>query len=232
MTDDAKKRMDAIESLEDLGVGFTLATHDLEIRGAGELLGENQSGQISEIGFTLYSELLEKAVQSLKEGKIPNINEPLNTGIEIDLSIPALIPDDYIYDIHLRLILYKRIAAATDKEQLDELRVEFIDRFGLLPEPLKNLFAITELKLTAADMGVVSIDSNDTVTRIRFNDSPNIDIGKLLLLIQTRSEKFHFDGSTTLRITEEIERDKITGEISELLASIADHSKQPDQSRE
>jgi len=202
MSDDAKKRLAAIESLEDLGVGFTLATHDLEIRGAGELLGENQSGQISEVGFTLYSELLERAVQSLKQGKVPDPDAPLHSGIEIDLGIPALIPDDYVYDIHQRLMLYKRISSASDNTTLDELRVELIDRFGLLPDHLKNLFAVTEIKLVAQDMGITSIEAVDTGIKIKFNEQPNINHVKLIELIQTQSKLYHFDGKQTLRILE------------------------------
>ncbi len=200
MTDDAKKRLAAIESLEDLGVGFTLATHDLEIRGAGELLGENQSGQISEVGFTLYSELLERAVKALKQGKVPDPDAPLHSGIEIDLGIPALIPDDYVYDIHQRLMLYKRISSASDQATLDELRVELIDRFGLLPDYLKNLFSVTEIKLAAQDMGITSIEAVDSGIKIKFNEQPNINHVKLIELIQTQSKLYHFDGKQTLRI--------------------------------
>ena len=217
MTEDAKKRMEAIESLEDLGVGFTLATHDLEIRGAGELLGENQSGQISEIGFSLYSELLERAVQTLKEGKIPNIDAPLRSGVEIDLGIPALIPDDYIYDIHLRLILYKRVAAAEDKASLDDLRVEFIDRFGLLPSALKNLFSIAELKLKATRLNIKEIDSGDSSTRIIFDESPNIRVDKLIELIQKQSQLYHFDGRSTMKLLGEPDHDTIVQQLDDLL---------------
>ncbi len=202
MTEDAKKRLAAIESLEDLGVGFTLATHDLEIRGAGELLGENQSGQISEVGFTLYSELLERAVSALKQGKVPDPDAPLHSGIEIDLGIPALIPDDYVYDIHQRLMLYKRISSASNQATLDELRVELIDRFGLLPDYLKNLFSVTEIKLVAQDMGITSIEAIDTGIKIKFNEQPNINHVKLIELIQTQSKLYHFDGKQTLRILE------------------------------
>ncbi len=200
MTEDAKKRLDAIESLEDLGVGFTLATHDLEIRGAGELLGENQSGQISEVGFTLYSELLERAVKALKQGKVPDPDEPLHAGIEIDLGIPALIPDDYVYDIHQRLMLYKRIASAGNRETLDDIRVELIDRFGLLPDYLKNLFTVTELKLAALNIGITSIDATDSGIKIRFDEQPNINPVKLIEMIQTQSSLYHFDGKQTFRI--------------------------------
>ena len=202
MTDDAKKRLAAIESLEDLGVGFTLATHDLEIRGAGELLGENQSGQISEVGFTLYSELLERAVTALKQGKVPDPDEPLHTGIEIDLGLPALIPDDYVYDIHQRLMLYKRISSASDPEALDDIRVELIDRFGLLPDYLKNLFSVTEIKLLAQHIGITNIDTTDSGIKIKFNEQPNINHIKLIELIQTQSSLYHFNGKQTFRILE------------------------------
>lgn len=202
MTDDAKKRLAAIESLEDLGVGFSLATHDLEIRGAGELLGESQSGQISEVGFTLYSELLERAVSALKQGKIPDLDKPLHSGIEIDLGIPALIPDDYVYDIHQRLILYKRISSAANQEALDDIRVELIDRFGLLPDYLKNLFVVTEVKLAAQDIGVKTIEATDWGIKIQFDEKPNINPVKLIEMIQIQSNRYRFDGKQTLRILE------------------------------
>ena len=216
MTDDAKKRLAAIESLEDLGVGFTLATHDLEIRGAGELLGENQSGQISEVGFTLYSELLERAVTALKQGKVPDPNEPLTAGIEIDLGLPALIPDDYVYDIHQRLMLYKRISSANNQGELDEIRVELIDRFGLLPDYLKNLFSVTEIKLVAQHIGITNIDTTDNGIRFKFNQQPNINPMKLIELIQTQSSLYHFDGKQTFRIL------KVSDEIDQRARQIYD----------
>ncbi|MCW9055437.1 MAG: helicase-related protein, partial [Gammaproteobacteria bacterium] len=200
MTKDAIKRLEAIESLEDLGVGFTLATHDLEIRGAGELLGDEQSGQIHEIGFSLYTELLDRAVKALKAGKIPDLDKPLHHGTEIDLSIPALLPDDYVYDIHTRLIMYKRLSGAESKEQLDELRVELIDRFGLLPEPAKNLFEITALKIATNDLGVKKIDASAQGARIVFEDNANIDPTKLIKLIQTQPDKYRFNGKDTFNI--------------------------------
>ena len=149
MTSDARKRLEALASLEELGAGFTLATHDLEIRGAGELLGEGQSGQIQEIGFSLYSDLLERAVKALKNGKVPDFDLSSEHEAEIVLHMPALIPDDYLPDVHERLTLYKRIASADDKAALRELQVEMIDRFGLLPTQVKNLFATAALKLRA-----------------------------------------------------------------------------------
>ncbi len=221
LTDDAKKRLEAIESLEDLGVGFTLATHDLEIRGAGELLGENQSGQITEIGFSLYSELLEKAVQSLKSGEATDV--PLGAGVEIDLGMPAIIPDDYVGDIHLRLILYKRIASAQNADELDELRVEFIDRFGLLPESTKNLFAVTEVKLLAEKVGISKIDTNDNGFRITFTEQPGINPAKLIELIQTQSATYQFNGTDTLRVANEMDEDynKRTTVLKEIINTLA-----------
>jgi len=200
MTEDAKKRLAAIESLEDLGVGFTLATHDLEIRGAGELLGESQSGQISEVGFTLYSELLDRAVKALKQGKVPDPDAPLHAGIEIDMGLPALIPDDYVYDIHQRLMLYKRIASASSEEFLDDIRVELIDRFGLLPDYLKNLFTVTAIKLEAQDIGIINIQVVDSGIKLKFNEQPNINHVKLIEMIQTQPSLYHFDGKQTFRI--------------------------------
>ena len=202
---DAKKRLEAVESIQTLGTGFTLATHDLEIRGAGELLGDEQSGQMSEIGYTMYTELLERAVESLKQGIEPDLNKPLHQGTEIDLHIPALIPDDYLNNIHERLILYKRIASAENKHDLKELQVEMIDRFGLLPDPIKNLFAITELKLKFTSLGVKRIDINTQGGRIIFNEKPNIDPMKIINLIQTESKTYKLDGNDKLRISKNLE---------------------------
>jgi len=203
MTKDAIKRLDAIESLEDLGVGFTLATHDLEIRGAGELLGDDQSGQIQEIGFSLYTELLERAVKALKAGKTVNLDTPIHQGTEIDLGVPALLPDDYIYDIHTRLILYKRISNASDQQALDEIRVELIDRFGLLPDTAKHLFEVTSLKLLTQNIGVEKITAVDSLIRIIFNLNANIDPAKLISLIQSEPQVFKLNGSNTLIIYKE-----------------------------
>ncbi|HSW68816.1 MAG TPA: transcription-repair coupling factor, partial [Gammaproteobacteria bacterium] len=149
ITSDAKKRLDAIASLEDLGVGFTLATHDLEIRGAGELLGDGQSGNMQAIGFTLYMDLLSRAVNALKSGKDISLENTLSRSTEIDLQIPALIPDDYLSDVQLRLQFYKRIASAKTQAEFDDIQIEMIDRFGLLPDPAKNLFYVASLKQQA-----------------------------------------------------------------------------------
>jgi transcription-repair coupling factor (superfamily II helicase) len=200
MSKDAVQRLEAIESLEDLGVGFTLATHDLEIRGAGELLGEGQSGQIQEIGFSLYTELLQRAVKALKSGEIPNLDKPLHQGTEIGLGLPALLPDDYVYDIHIRLILYKRISNIQSITELDEIRVELIDRFGLLPDAAKNLFSLTRLKILTMSIGIKKVDATENTVRIVFSDKASIDPGKLIMLIQTQSDTYKFNGKDTLYI--------------------------------
>lgn len=200
MTVDAVKRLEAIEAIEDLGAGFTLATHDLEIRGSGELLGEDQSGQIQEIGFTLYSELLERAVKSLKDGKDPEIETSAHHGTEVNMHIPALIPDDYLPDIHTRLVMYKRIASARNDMELKDIQVEMIDRFGLLTDQIKNLFAITSLKLKATPLDILSIDFSDQGGRMVFSEQPNIDPMKIITLIQTQSNLYKLDGNSKLRL--------------------------------
>ncbi|MGD8885206.1 MAG: transcription-repair coupling factor, partial [Gammaproteobacteria bacterium] len=200
MTADAVKRLEAIESMEDLGTGFTLATHDLEIRGSGELLGEEQSGQMQEIGFTMYMELLERAVKALKSGQQPELEKPLDHGAEVDLSTPALIPDDYLADIHTRLIMYKRIANAENEEGLRELQVEMIDRFGLLPDAAKNLFAVTGFKLKATPLGIRKIEVGAEGGRIIFNEQPDIDPMTVINLIQKQPNIYKMDGTNKLRI--------------------------------
>ena len=224
MSKDAVKRLEAIESLEELGTGFMLATHDLEIRGAGELLGDDQSGQIHEIGFTMYTELLDRAVHALKEGKEPNLDKPLHSGTEINLHMPALIPDEYLADVHLRLIMYKRIANAIDSEELRELQVEMIDRFGLLPDAVKTLFRVTELRLLATPMGVNKIDASVDGARIIFDDSPNINTGQLIKMIQIQSRRYNFDGKKTLRITDLLP----DGDRADSLEKVLDTLRNPD----
>jgi transcription-repair coupling factor (superfamily II helicase) len=204
MTADAVKRIEAIESLEDLGAGFLLASHDLEIRGAGELLGESQSGQIHEVGFSLYMDLLERAVQALKAGRMPELDRPLDHGPEIDLQSPALIPDDYLPDVHSRLILYKRIASAADAGALRELQVEMIDRFGLLPAPLKHLFRVTELKLRALPLGVRRIEAGPKGGRFVFGPAPKIDPARVVRLIQQQPRVYKLDGQDRLRFLQEL----------------------------
>ncbi len=222
MTPDAKKRLEAIESLEELGAGFTLATHDLEIRGAGELLGDDQSGQIHEIGFTLYTDLLERAVEALKAGRQPELDRPLNHGAEIDLQLPALLPEDYLPDVHSRLVLYKRIASAHSKAELRELQVEMIDRFGLLPEPTKFLFGITQLKLKAQPLGIRKIEVGPESGRIIFEEQPKIDPMHLIRLIQSRPKEFKLDGSNKLRFYKDFsDRNRRIEQVSSLLDLIS-----------
>ncbi|MBT8088515.1 MAG: transcription-repair coupling factor [Gammaproteobacteria bacterium] len=200
MTADAIKRLEAIDSLEDLGSGFTLATHDLEIRGAGELLGDTQSGQIQEIGFSLYTELLGRAVESLRAGDEPDLEMPLHAGIEINLHIPALLPDDYVPDVHLRLILYKRISACDNAAELRELQVELIDRFGLLPESAKNLLRIAAIKKSAAALGIEKIDAADRGGYLVFGAESRIDPVALVQLVQNNGNSYRLQGSHRLQI--------------------------------
>ena len=199
---DAKKRLDAIASLEDLGAGFTLATHDLEIRGAGELLGEDQSGSMSQVGFSLYMEMLDHAVNSLKAGKQPSLDQVLSKQTEIDLRIPALLPDDYIFDVSLRLSIYKRIASCMNKNQLDEVQIELIDRFGLLPQATKNLIHIAKLRLKAQAIGIDRIDVGPAGGAIEFSDNTNVDPMFIIGLIQQQPKIFKMDGANKLKFVQ------------------------------
>jgi transcription-repair coupling factor (superfamily II helicase) len=201
MTADAVKRLEALESLEELGAGFTLATHDLEIRGAGELLGDEQSGQIHEIGYNLYMELLERAVTALKSGKQPDLERPLDAGPEVDLHVPALIPEDYVPDVHLRLVLYKRIASTASRAELDELKVEMVDRFGPLPAFAQNLFRSTYLKLRAGAHGIRKIDAGPTSGYVIFDEDNKVDPKRVLKMIQGKAKEYRLDGPLKLRFS-------------------------------
>ncbi len=201
ITPDAEKRLEAIASMDELGAGFTLATHDLEIRGAGELLGEDQSGQMAEVGFSLYTELLERAVRSIKQGKLPDLDAGEEVrGAEVELHVPALIPEDYLPDVHTRLTLYKRISSARESDALRELQVEMIDRFGLLPDAAKHLFAIAELKLKANTLGIRKLDLGENGGRIVFESKPNIDPMAVIQLIQKQPNLYAMEGPDKLRI--------------------------------
>jgi transcription-repair coupling factor (superfamily II helicase) len=191
---DAIKRLEAIVSLEDLGAGFTLASHDLEIRGAGELLGEEQSGNMHAIGFDLFMEMLERAVKDLKSGKTPELNAPLKEGPDIDLRISTVIPDTYIGDVHLRLIFYKRIAHAQSEPALHDLQIELIDRFGLLPPTVKYLFLITKLKYLATKLGIQKIQVSEQKGKLEFAAEPNINPATVIKLIQTQSQRYQLQG--------------------------------------
>ncbi|BBP45854.1 transcription-repair-coupling factor [Thiosulfatimonas sediminis] len=200
MTRDAEKRLSAIAKHNTLGAGFMLASHDLEIRGAGELLGDGQSGQIQEIGFGLYSEILERAVKALKSGKQPELNTQLHHGCEVDLGEPALIPEDYLPDVHSRLVLYKRIATAQNKEALRDLEIEMIDRFGLLPQAVKNLFMAAEVKLTVETIDVLKVDASEAMIRVVFGAQPNIDMAKTILLLQQNPKRYQMKGQNEIKI--------------------------------
>ena len=205
MTADAVKRLEAIEAAGELGVGFTLATQDMEIRGTGELLGDDQSGQIESIGFSLYLEMLNRAVEALRAGKIPDRDTPLEpVNQEVNLHVPALIPEDYLPDVQSRLILYKRIAGASTEVELDDLRAEIIDRFGLLPDSVKNLFAITQLKLAAQHLGILKIDLGETKGKLEFSKTTRVEPMAVVQLVQQRSSTYRLDGASTLRIEESL----------------------------
>ncbi|UTA81317.1 transcription-repair coupling factor [Halomonas sp. XH26] len=226
MTRDAVKRLEAISASDDLGAGFTLASHDMEIRGAGELLGDEQSGQMETIGYTLYMEMLDRAVKAIRAGKTPNIDAPFNTGVEISLNLPALIPDDYIHDVQQRLVMYKRIANTQSDAELKELQVELIDRFGLLPQPLKNLIRQTRLRHRAEKLGVARIEAGENRGRVLFNGSTQVDPLTLVTLIQKSPQHYRLDGSDTLRFefpmeTTEQRFDKVEALLTTLNQKVA-----------
>jgi transcription-repair coupling factor (superfamily II helicase) len=198
LTKDAKKRLDAIASLEELGAGFMLANHDLEIRGAGDLLGENQSGKISEIGFNLYHDLLQRTIRAIKSGKKLNIEDTINEQVEIDIGIACIIPQTYLDDVHERLVLYKRIASAKNEDELKDLQIEMIDRFGLLPEPTKNLFASTTLRFICEKIGINKIIIFDDKAEITLGVSHTIEPIKIINLIQKEAKTYQLKGQNTL----------------------------------
>jgi len=198
---DAAKRLEAIESMEELGAGFVLATHDLEIRGAGELLGEQQSGQMTEIGLALYLDLLEQAVQALKEGREPALDKPLAAATEVELRLPAFLPEAYIADVHVRLGLYKRIAAAAGAEALDELSAEIYDRFGPLPPVAHSLLKLAKLKLAARAIGVRRLDIGPQGGSVTFEERNSIDAGTVVRLIQKAPREYRLEGPLKLRIS-------------------------------
>ncbi|TPH25010.1 transcription-repair coupling factor [Haemophilus haemolyticus] len=222
MTKDAERRLDALENLDNLGAGFILATHDLEIRGAGELLGNEQSGQIESIGFSLYMELLDAAVKALKEGREPSLEELTQQQADIELRVPALLPDDYLGDVNMRLSFYKRIAAAESKSELDELKVELIDRFGLLPDATKNLLQIAELRLLVEPLKVVRIDAGTQGGFIEFSAKAQVNPDKFIQLIQKEPIVYRFDGPLKFKFMKDLSDNKVRLEfVVDLLKAIA-----------
>jgi transcription-repair coupling factor (superfamily II helicase) len=196
----AQRRLDAIQQMEELGSGFYLAMHDLEIRGAGEVLGENQSGEMHEIGFQLYSDMLNEAVRSLKNGKEPDLAAPLSTTTEINLHVPALLPNDYCSDVHQRLSLYKRFANCGTQEAIDSLQEELIDRFGKLPDTAKALIETHRLRIAAKPVGIVKIDAHGESVVLQFQPNPPIDAMRIIELIQ-KNRHIKLNGQDKLRIT-------------------------------
>ncbi|SHF45276.1 transcription-repair coupling factor [Modicisalibacter ilicicola DSM 19980] len=208
ITKDALKRLEAIGQAEDLGAGFTLASHDMEIRGAGELLGDEQSGQMETIGYSLYMQMLDRAVKAIRAGKTPNIEAPLDEGVEVGLNLPALIPDDYLHDVQQRLIMYKRISNAENEADLRELQVEMIDRFGLLPSPVKTLFRQTRLRQRAERLGIIRLEAGPERGRVIFGANPAVDPMTLVDLIQRDPVHYRLDGADTLRFEIDMETEE------------------------
>ena len=222
ITQNAKKRLDAIASLEELGAGFMLANHDLEIRGAGDLLGENQSGKISEIGFNLYHDLLKRTIHAIKNNTQLDIKEALTEEVEINPGIACIIPDTYLPDVHERLILYKRIASANNEEELKDLKIEMIDRFGALPDSTSNLFESSSLKNYSNHIGVLKINIYDDKAEITLNEKNSIDTSKIINLIQTKPTQYQLKNQNTIVINESMEPDMSRiSKISKLLSTIA-----------
>ena len=200
LTKQADRRLEAIQQMEELGSGFYLAMHDLEIRGAGEVLGDNQSGEMHEIGFQLYSDMLNEAVRSLKNGKEPDLAAPLSSTTEINLHIPALLPNDFCGDVNERLSIYKRLANCTKQDAIDNLQEEMIDRFGKLPEPVKSLLETHRLRVAAKPLGIIKIDAHTEAATLQFEPKPPIDAMKIIELVQ-KNKHIKINGQDKLRIT-------------------------------
>ncbi|MGN1280823.1 MAG: transcription-repair coupling factor, partial [Succinivibrio sp.] len=223
---DAKLRLDAISSLEELGAGFVLATHDMEIRGAGELLGEEQSGQIESVGFTLYTQMLEAAIKALKEGREPSLAELTANECDIDLHMPCLLPTDYIGDVNTRLSLYKRISNCQSADQFEDLKVELIDRFGFLPDATVNLFELSSLKRLAGALGIRRINGDGKGGIIEFGDDHKVDTQYLISLItMCKHNEYRMTGQNALKYnlieTESMPRLKL---LKQLLQALSAHS--------
>ena len=203
LTTDAQKRLDAISRANTLGAGFMLASEDLEIRGAGELLGKNQSGNMQAIGFNLYMDMLNRATKAIKAGKVPDLNAPLSLTSDINLHLSALIPEDYLGDVHQRLLFYKKIANAEDYDSLISIRSEMLDRFGSLPEPTKNLFVIHQLRLMAEPLEISKIDGNERAVTLEFSPNTPVQAITIIQLIQSNPKRFKMNGATGLKMMDE-----------------------------
>lgn len=199
---DAAKRLEVIESLEDLSIGFTIANHDLEIRGAGELLGKEQSGHVHRVGFTMYNNLLKHAIKTLKSGTLPNINQPLDTVAEINLGEPALIPSDYIPDVNLRLVLYRHIAAINSDDDLRNLKIEMVDRFGKLPDYINNLYTNASIRILCKKVGIKKIEASLSDIYLHFSENPKLKVDKLINIVKEKPKQYRFIGNEKLVVTE------------------------------
>lgn len=197
---DAEKRLDAIQRASTLGAGFMLATEDLEIRGAGELLGEQQSGSMQAIGYSLYMEMLEKATKAIQKGKTPNFDAPLSLTAEITLHMPALIPDEYLGDVHQRLLFYKRISNTDTQEKLDNIRMELIDRFGIPPQPVKQLFTVHQIRLKAEQLGITKIDISSQGGHIEFAPDTPVQAMTIIQMMQKHPTYFRMEGGQRLKV--------------------------------
>ncbi|MCG5264845.1 transcription-repair coupling factor [Acinetobacter pittii] len=218
---DAEKRLDAIQRASTLGAGFMLATEDLEIRGAGELLGEQQSGSMQAIGYSLYMEMLEKATKAIQQGKTPNFDAPLSLTAEINLHIPALIPDEYLGDVHQRLLFYKRISNTDTQEKLDNIRMELIDRFGVPPQSVKHLFSVHQIRLKAEQLGITKIDVNTQGGNIEFSPDTPVQAITIIQLMQKHPTYYRMEGGQRLKVMVQLEeQEKRIQFINDLLAKL------------
>jgi transcription-repair coupling factor (superfamily II helicase) len=213
---DAAKRLEAIEAMEDLGAGFVLATHDLEIRGAGEFLGEEQSGELTEVGLTMYLDMLQQAVQALRDGREPALDRPLAAATEVDLHVPALLPHDYVADVHLRLALYQRIAAA-DAVSLQDMSGELIDRFGPLPEQASNLLQLARLRLRARALGIRRMEVGPQGGSLQFEAHNRVDPAVVIKLIQRPAHDYRMEGPLKLRVARALSRPLARFEFADTL---------------
>ena len=217
LTRQADRRLEAIQQMEELGSGFYLAMHDLEIRGAGEVLGENQSGEMTEIGFQLYSDMLMAAVRSLKNGKEPDLAAPLSTMTEINLHVPALLPSDFCGDVHERLSIYKRLANSATHDAIDDMQEEMIDRFGKLPDAVKALVETHRLRVSAKTVGIIKIDAHAESATLQFEPKPPIDPIRIIDLVQ-KSKNIKLSGQDKLKIT--VAMPDLSSRVSQLKSTI------------
>jgi transcription-repair coupling factor (superfamily II helicase) len=219
----ALKRLEAIQMMEELGSGFYLAMHDLEIRGAGEILGEEQSGEIQEIGFSLYTRMLERAVRRLKAGKAADVDDAVDISTEVNLHVPALLPEAYCSDVHERLSIYKRLADAESREALEALAEELIDRFGEMPDPARALIACHQVRLAARPLGVSRVDATHEAVQLQFIKNPPLDGGKVIDFIRKKGRAARLAGPDRLRVEAKIpawqERAQAVKDILQQLAA-------------